>query len=455
MTINFKALGGGDEIGANSYLLDIDGEKVVLDCGLHPRKSGPDMFPDYAAISNEVIQHCIISHAHNDHIGALPYFLKLFSYAKIYSTRPTLSIAEITLGNTAFLMEREFEGVWDKSFIKYYTEEILNLIPMIMKQYHYNEVFNLNEDVEVEFFHAGHILGAAGVMLRAREDGGVKKVFYTGDFSLRDQKLITGGDIPREHIDVLITECTNGESPEIPSYDSQERLLAGFINRVINDGGSVLIPVFALGKSQEFLVRIMDMMEKNRIPHVPVYYSSLSRALNNVYDDFNYDVNRVEKGYKLGGLDFRKIRRSDIKRGNFYKEPSIILATSGMVIEGTGSYRIAKHILPMRNFGIAMCGYCDPDTPGYKIKNTEKGDRIFLDKFGIDEVDVRCSIENFRFTSHASPDDIMTMVQKLNPKKVVLVHGDEGAIDVIGHRILTEYPHIKVQGVDKMKNYEL
>lgn len=455
MKITFKALGGGDEIGANSYLLDIDGEKVVLDCGLHPRKSGPDMFPDYAAISNEVIQHLIISHAHNDHIGALPYFLKLFPYAKIYSTRPTLSIAEVTLGNTAFLMEREFEGVWDKSFIKYYTEEILNLIPMIMKQYHYNEVFNLNEDVEVEFFHAGHILGASGVMLRVRENDGIKKVFYTGDFSLRDQKLITGGDIPREHIDVLITECTNGESPETPSYDSQERLLAGFINRVINDGGSVLIPVFALGKSQEFLVRIMDMMEKNRIPHVPVYYSSLSRALNNVYDDFNYDVNRVEKGYKLGGLDFRKIRRSDIKRGNFYKEPSIILATSGMVIEGTGSYRIAKHILPMRNFGIAMCGYCDPDTPGYKIKNAERGDRIFLDKFGIDEVDARCSIENFRFTSHASPDDIMTMVQKLNPKKVVLVHGDEGAIDVIGHRILTEYPHIKVQGVDKMKNYEL
>jgi cleavage and polyadenylation specificity factor subunit 3 len=455
MTINFKALGGGDEIGANSYLLDINGQKVVLDCGLHPRKSGPDMFPDYAAISNEVIQHLIISHAHNDHIGALPYFLKLFPYAKIYSTRPTLSIAEITLGNTAFLMEREFEGVWDKSFIKYYTEEILNLIPMIMKQYHYNEVFNLNEDVEVEFFHAGHILGAAGVMLRVREDGGVKKVFYTGDFSLRDQKLITGGDIPREHIDVLITECTNGESPETPSYDSQERLLTGFINRVINDGGSVLIPVFALGKSQEFLVRVMDMMEKNKIPKVTVYYSSLSRALNGVYDDFNYDENRVEKGYKLGGLDFNKIRRSDIKRGNFYKEPSIILATSGMVIEGTGSYRIAKHILPMRNFGIAMCGYCDPDTPGYKIKNAERGDRIFLDKFGIDEVDVRCSIENFRFTSHASPDDIMTMVQKLNPKKVVLVHGDEGAIDVIGHRILTEYPHMKVQGVEKMKNYEL
>ncbi|HLT23820.1 MAG TPA: MBL fold metallo-hydrolase, partial [Ignavibacteria bacterium] len=331
MTINFKALGGGDEIGANSYLLDINGEKVVLDCGLHPRKSGPDMFPDYAAISNEVIQHLIISHAHNDHIGALPYFLKLFPYAKVYATRPTLSIAEITLGNTAFLMEREFEGVWDKSYIKYYTEEMLNLIPMIMKQHHFNEEVNLTEDISFEFHHAGHILGAAGVMLKVREGSEVKKIYYTGDFSSRDQRLIKGGNFPKEHVDILITECTNGESEEIPSYESQDRLLVKFINEIVGGGGSVLIPVFALGKSQEFLKRVSDMMEKNKIPKVPIYYSSLSKALNNVYDDFNYDGNRVEQGFKLGSLDFRRIKRSDFKRGEFYKKPSIILATSGMV----------------------------------------------------------------------------------------------------------------------------
>ena len=451
MIITFKALGGGDEIGANSYLLDIDGEKIVLDCGLHPRKSGPDMFPDYTSIANETIQHCIISHAHNDHIGALPYFLKLFPYAKIYSTRPTLSIAEITLGNTAYLMDREFEGIWDKSYIKYYTEEMLNLIPMIMKQHHFNEEVFLAEDISFEFHHAGHILGAAGVMLKA----GDKKIYYTGDFSSRDQRLIMGGELPSEHVDVLITECTNGESEEIPTYESQDKLLARFINEVIGQGGSVLIPVFALGKSQEFLKRISDMMAKNKIPHVPIYYSSLARALNTVYDDFNYDDNRVEQGFKLGSLEFNRLRRSDFNRGEFYKKPSIILSTSGMVIEGTGSYRIAKRFLPMRNFGIAMCGYCDPATAGYRIKNAKRGERIYLDSFGIDHVDVKCSIENFRYTSHATPDEIMFLVKQMNPKKVVLVHGDEGAIDTIGHRILSQFPHIKVQAVEKGKNYVL
>ncbi len=455
MTITFKALGGGDEIGANSYLLDIDGEKIVLDCGLHPRKSGPEMFPDYESIANEVIHHCIISHAHNDHIGALPYFLKLFPYAKVYSTRPTLSIAEITLGNTVFLMEREFEGIWDKSYIKYYTEEMLNLIPMIMKQHHFNEEVNLSEDISFEFHHAGHILGAAGVMLKVKEGSDIRKIYYTGDFSSRDQRLIKGGKLPTEHVDILITECTNGESEEIPRYESQDKLLARFINEVIGQGGSVLIPVFALGKSQEFLKRVSDMMEKNQIPNVPIYYSSLSKALNNVYDDFNYDDNRVEQGFKLGGLEFNRLRRSDFTRGEFYKKPSIILATSGMVIEGTGSYRIAKHILPMRNFGIAMCGYCDPATPGYRIKNAKRGDRIYLDSFGIDEVNVKCSIENFRYTSHATPDEIMFLVKQMNPKKVVLVHGDEGAIDTIGHNILSQFPHIKVQAVEKGKNYVL
>src|SRR5690606_10735954 len=125
-----------------------------------------------------------------------------------------------------------------------------NLIPMIMKQHHFNEEVNLTEDISFEFHHAGHILGAAGVMLKVREGSEVKKIYYTGDFSSRDQRLVKGGNFPKEHVDILITECTNGESEEIPSYESQDRLLVKFINEIVGGGGSVLIPVFALGKSQ-------------------------------------------------------------------------------------------------------------------------------------------------------------------------------------------------------------
>ena len=130
LNVSFRILGGGEEIGANSYLLRIGDENIVLDCGLHPRKKGMEMFPDYENIKNESIRHLIVSHAHNDHIGALPYFLKLFPYAKVHTTKPTLAIAEVTLMNTSTIIQKEFLGTWDKTALEYYTEETLNLIPM-------------------------------------------------------------------------------------------------------------------------------------------------------------------------------------------------------------------------------------------------------------------------------------------------------------------------------------
>jgi Cft2 family RNA processing exonuclease len=451
METTFQILGGGNEIGANSFRLQIGKCNVILDCGLHPRNRGIDIFPDYELIKDETIEHLIVTHAHNDHLGALPYFLKLFPYAKVYMTRPTLAVAEVTLGNTSYLMEREFRDTWDKSFIQYYNEEMLNLIPMIIKHYDYNVKVGLKPEVTFEFYDAGHILGSAGVLIEAGE----KSIFFTGDFNLQSQKLIPKAILPSKKVDVLITECTNGALDELPKYSAEEKRLAAFINGVTTDGGSVLIPVFALGKAQEMLKRINDLMEKNRIPRLPVYYSPMSNAINNVYDMYNYTVTRVDKGYKLGAIRTNILRREDIFDGDFYKKPSIILATSGMMIEGTASFHIAKNFLRRSNFGIAVCGYCDPETPGYQIKNSKRYQRVYLNKFDYEGIDVRCSIGNFKFSAHVSREGILEIVKKLNPEKVFLVHGDEDAINRIGREILEAMPHIKVTAPEKLKVYNM
>lgn len=447
----FKVLGGGDEIGANSFLFSYGKENFVVDCGLHPRKKGKEIFPNYEIIKDLIVQNLIITHAHNDHIGALPYLLNLFKYTNIYTTKPTLSIAEITLANTAFLMEREFEDEWDKSQIKYYTEETLNLIPMLIKQREYNEKTFFNEKLSFEFTDAGHLLGSAGVLMNVEN----KRVFFTGDINFRSQKLIPKAELPKHKVDVLITETTNGLAGELPSYESEQQRLGHFINKIINRGGSVLIPVFALGKASEMLARLDEMMMKNKIPHVPIYFSSLAKALSNVYDDFNYTVPRNEKGFKLSDIDITILKREDIQRGEFYKRPGIVLATSGMVIEGTYSYKIAKNFLRKRNFGIAMCGYCDPETPGYRIKNAGKFDIIHLDKYGVDSTELLCEIENFSFSSHTTKEGILHMVETLDPELVVLVHGDEAAIDAVGKTIMENFPSKRVLAPEKYKDYLL
>lgn len=447
----FKVLGGGNEIGANSFLFSYGKDNFVMDCGLHPRKKGREIFPNYEIIKDITVQNLMVTHAHNDHIGALPYFLNLFPYSNIYMTKPTHSIAEITLANTAFLMEREFEDEWDKSQIKYYTEETLNLIPMIIKQRDYNEKTSLNEQINFQFTDAGHLLGSAGVLLNVEN----KRVFFTGDINFRSQKLIPKAELPKRKVDVLITETTNGLATTMPDYDREQERLAQFINKITNRGGSVLIPVFALGKASEMLARIDEMMMKNKIPHVPVYFSSLAKALNNVYDDFNYTVPRTKQGFKLSDIDIQILKREDIQRGEFYKKPGIILATSGMVIEGTYSYKIAKNFLRNRNFGIAMCGYCDPETPGYRIKNAEKFEIIYLDKYGVDTAEVLCHIENFSFSSHTTKEGIMHMVETLDPELVALVHGDEPAIDSVGKEIMEKFPNKRVLAPEKYKDYQL
>lgn len=449
--IFFTALGGGDEIGANSFLISYKDFNLILDSGLHPRKKGKEIFPNYEDIKDLTIQNLIITHAHNDHIGALPYFLNKFPYANIYTTKPTASVAEVTLVNTAGLMEREFRFEWDTSYLKYYKEEILNIIPLIIKQIDYNSKINLKEEVKFEFTDAGHLLGSACVLLNIEN----RSIYFTGDINFRQQKLIKPAVLPRHKVDVLITECTNGMQEKLPSYDSEEVRLKKFINEITGNGGSVLIPVFALGKAQEMLKRLSDMMTKNKIPHLPIYYSTLANALNRVYDDFNYTVRRVEKGLKLSEIPIRLLRRNDVTRGAFYKHPSIILATSGMVIEDTYSYRLAKHFLRRKDFGIAMTGYCDPETPGYKIKNSHRYERIILDRLGSEIVDVNCRVENFTFSSHAQSEDLIKMVEKLDPEKVILVHGDKPAIDRIGQEILERFPWKKVLAPERLRKYEI
>jgi Cft2 family RNA processing exonuclease len=450
MKINFSVLGGGDEIGANSYLISINDTNIVLDAGLHPRKKGAQSFPDYESIKDKNIEHLIITHAHTDHIGSLPYFLKFFPYAKIYSTKPTLALAEIMLNNTTRILREEFDFEFDKSLISNYKEETLDIIPMIMKRCNYNEKIFLTENISFEFLDAGHILGSSSILINV----GGKKIFYTGDINLRNQTLIPKAELPKHKIDALISESTNCAAENYPDYKEETKRLSAFINRIINKGGSVLIPSFALGKAQELLMRVHTLMKKNQIPHVPIYYSTMSKAVNDIYDDYNYTVNRIKKGFHLSEIDFTLLKREDNNKGEFYKHPSIIIATSGMMMPRTASYIIAKQFLQRANFGIAVCGYCDPDTPGYKIKNAKPYERIYFNMYD-NGIDVKCEIGNFRFSSHSRKEEIESIIDELNPDTIIIVHGDENAINSLGSTIINKYPDKRIIAPEKNRAYKI
>jgi Cft2 family RNA processing exonuclease len=318
----------------------------------------------------------------------------------------------------------------------------------------YQEKFELNSyhqqkeaKVNCTFFDAGHILGSAGILLENNNH----KIFYTGDINLNQQTLLSKAKLPEIKIDTLILETTYGatDSDLLLDWDAESMRFAGEANKILNNGGSILIPVFSLGKMQEMLATIWLLMEKRKLTTVDIYAGGLGTKINLVYDYNRFVVNRVNKEFELRSVpqkDYFQISNSE----EFFKHPCIVLASSGMMIKSTSSFTFAKRWLKQKDSAIFMVGYMDSKTPGYIIANSKTGDKIQLTEF--DELtDVSCTIRNFKFSAHARREDLLSIVDKLNPDTVILTHGDESSLDWMGSSILKKHKSIKVQtaGVGK------
>jgi Cft2 family RNA processing exonuclease len=225
-------------------------------------------------------------------------------------------------------------------------------------------------------------------------------------------------------------------------WDKEVDRLASSINKIINNGGSILIPVFALGKLQEMLATIWLLMQQNKITQVDVYTAGIGKKINRIYDYNRFVVNRNSKD-----LMFHDIPQKDLydlkDPDELFKFPSIVLASSGMVIESTNSYQFAKRWLHKKDSAIFTVGYMDPETPGFVIANAKKGDKIQLTERE-KKLEVKCEIKNFRFSAHSRREEILSLVKSLNPANVLLIHGEGDAVDWVGASILKNFPGKKV-----------
>ena len=441
--ISFLPIGGGNEIGANSYYLNFNGNGVILDCGIHPQKTGIESLPNFDLLKDKPVDYCLITHAHQDHIGSLPFLVKRFPYVKIITTPQTRALAELTLHNSVSILKKEIE---ENDFEIYSHDEVDLLIKMIDYNEYQNE-FELNsyhqsKDAKVKctFYDAGHILGSAGILLENNNH----KIFYSGDINFTAQTLLSGANLPETKIDTLILETTYGatDSELLLDWNSESFRFAKEVNKILNNGGSILIPVFSLGKMQEILATIWQLMQKQKLTTVDIYTGGLGTKINLAYDYNRFVVKRVDEEFELNTIpqkDYYEISGPE----EFFKHPCIVLASSGMMIKGTSSFTFAKRWLKQKDSAIFTVGYMDIETPGYIIANSERGDKIQLTEF--DELtEVNCVIKNFKFSAHARREDLLKIVDKLKPKNVILIHGEVEAVDWMGASILKKYKKIKI-----------
>lgn len=455
--IAFTPLGGGQEIGANCYLLNFGGGQIILDSGVHPQKMAYDALPAIERVSGKV-SAIIITHAHQDHIGSLPVLHRRFPDAEIYMTEATLKIARIMFSDTYKLFTRMGLGSGMPKFFfhsLYERDNIRSLAEKVRAVNAFNTFFKLTENLSCMFFDAGHIAGSCGVVLT----DGAHKVVYTGDICFQPQETLNGCDADSiQHFknpELLICESTYGADTEAEhiSRDNEKQRMYNEMFRVISNNGSILFPAFALGKTQELMLMCHEFLQNYEIFHrVPIIVAGLGTKINKVYGELLTDeekktaLSRIEyKNFNFLNILHRYKKESNIAQNvilpestfraliddeitRILRKPSLIIATSGMLIPDSLAGRFARQILPKHHHAVFFTGYVAPFSFGASVQKLREGALL---KFSDGEplITNQCeNIKKFRFASHAYRRDLLSFVRRVRPKNALLVHGDRDAV---------------------------
>ena len=444
-TFSFQSLNLRAEIGGNSYSLNLDGTSILLDAGMHPKEDGLNALPRYQEIPFDSADAIIISHSHLDHIGTLPVAQREQPSAPVYLTAPCAALGEALLHNSVNVMSSQREELGIPEYPLYHHREIDYLRDRWMIR-PYEKPFLLDQlgetETTVTFYDAGHILGSAGVLIEKDN----RQIFYTGDVNFHGHSLIKGARFPQlNEPDLLIMETTRGADERPTNYTraDQEKLFAKGIRNALEAGGSALIPVCAIGKTQEVLTMIDNFKSEGLIPdQTPVFIGGLSTKMTVIYDSFSDSTRRHRPNFEI--LRDMKVQTGNKRRRTpiEYKPGAIYCLSSGMMSEKTTSNIFARSFLQNPANSLLFVGYAEPTTPAGAIKKASSGDVIRLD--GAHKVQLNCSVEEFDFSGHARREELLEFAVKARPKKLLLVHGDPNAVDWFETKLVEALPETEV-----------
>jgi Cft2 family RNA processing exonuclease len=447
--VKFINLTRQTEIGANSYYLELAGKRLVLDCGMHPKNLGEDALPNFGALKDRQVDAILISHGHQDHVGTVPVLMRRQPRARVFMTEATAEIGSTLLHNSVNVMTRQREELGQRLYPLFTHRETESRTeqwrwcPLRQPMTLVGERASPRDRDELtfEFFDAGHVLGSVGVLLRAEG----RTIFYTGDVNFEDQTIMSAATFPEQKIDILIMECTRGDHAKAAGWTrvGEERRLAEAIERAFERGGCVLIPVFALGKTQEILAMLCKFRREKLLGDFPVYIGGLSAKMTEIYD-------------RRSGMGRRQLTRLQLlpeidpfvlNGQNIHDAPAragrVYALSSGMMTPKTLSNIFARRILENPRHSIFFVGYADSESPAGILRDAQSGQPVMLDP---DEPaqPVRCQIDKFQFSAHASREDLITYAKTLSPKKIVLIHGDPPAVEWMRATLNAELPHREV-----------
>lgn len=422
-----KFCGGAYEVGASCIMLDIAGKHILLDCGI--RMSG-DALPNLSMIKQAGgLDLILVSHAHMDHIGALPIISGEFPNTPIIMTHMTKELVKILLYDSLKIMDLKESEI--PIFSEIHVENMLNRVLCYSPNY---DIYPFLDEFQIRMYSAGHIPGAVFFYLITTEGS----FFYSGDFSITPQMAVGGAVIGKLRPDVAILESTYGNR----LHSNREQELSALLNKiveVVESGHKILIPAFALGRAQEIILYINNAFAKKSVSKFNVYVDGMVNDICRAFEKApNYLRERyAKKIYKNIDIFYNDsvtaVSRNMAARKELVekKEGACIIASSGMLTGGPSAFYAAALCEDEHNF-IALTGYQDEESPGAKLLELAKGNASDRNiKIGDTVLNIQCGIGIYGLYAHADKSEILALANELMPKQTYFVHGSEEAINEI------------------------
>ena len=452
--MNITFLGAAKTVTGSNFLLEGAGKKIIVDCGLYQGKAKEERenYADFAYNVNE-IDYMLLTHAHIDHSGRIPKLYVDGYRGPIYATKATCDLCSIMLPDIGHI--QEMENVWQNkkrarvgkpSLPPLYTAQDAIDCLKIFKPVSYDQIIELDENISVRFNDAGHMLGSSIIEVWVKENGETKKIVFSGDLGNNDIPLL---DSPTmiETADYLVMESTYGGRLHNRNDDKAEMFL-NIVAETLDKGGNVIVPSFAVGRTQEILYELNKLKEQRTDEEFIKKYETLMKApvyvdsplaitatevfKQNMYlfeEDVREEIRKGDNPLEFPGLKFTQTAEES-KALNDDPHPHIIISASGMCEVGRIKHHL-KHNLWNPNNTILFVGYQAPGTLGAKIVAGEKKVKIFGE-----EIAVNARIEYIEgYSGHADQEWLLNFVYSFitKPKHIFLVHGEPE-----GQKILKE-----------------
>jgi KH/beta-lactamase-domain protein len=418
-------LGAARQVGRSCFLLQTPNSKILLDCGVDVSSQGQEKFPYFNIPEFDVNQldAIIISHAHIDHSGLVPYMYKMGYKGPIYMTAPTRDVAS--------LLALDFIGVAYKQAEKplFSSQDIKEMVKHSICL-DYNEVTDITRDIRITFYNAGHVLGSA--MVHINIGNGAHNLLYTGDYKYSRTRLLESAASSFPRVESVITESTYGSKEDVlPPRSEVEDKVIDIINKTIERGGKVLIPELGLGRAQETMLIIEDAIKNGRIKDIPVYIDGMIWDINSIhtaYPDFlsnRLKIMTYQDSNPFTSEVFSRVGSPEERKKVYEGGPCVVLATSGMLMGGA-SVEYLREFASNRNNSLLFVCYQGSGTLGRQIQDGLKETRMSIDnKEELVKIDMEVHTAR-GMTSHAGRNELINFFRRITPKpkRIIIVHGE-------------------------------